>query len=64
MRRLLRRGSTVPALAGHLVTFTAPCPTCGRDAEWESLHTPQRIRDRINCPVCGKTAWTRTENYQ
>lgn len=39
--------------AGYSVTFTAPCPCCGQDAEWTTRQSADRplITVDCSCPV-------------
>jgi len=45
------------AYKADAATWTAACPTCGRDAEWWSGMTTSGLRYRLTCPSCGMSAW-------
>lgn len=46
---------TLTGFRHDLVTWTAPCPSCGRDAVWEAVRDDTRacITDHCTCATDG-----------
>ena len=49
----LARGRLRGAVTLDVVTFTASCPACGRDAEWTEEREDTRLRARVACTCPG-----------
>jgi hypothetical protein len=40
----------LPAITHERISFTAPCPACGTDAEWVEVREDTRVRCAVHCP--------------
>jgi hypothetical protein len=48
-RMVLARASGRPEPVLDSVTFTAPCPGCGRDCTWKQQRQDTRVRSTVDC---------------
>jgi hypothetical protein len=43
-------GLGIPGHSSERITFTAPCPVCGNDAEWLQVRQDTAVKGTVHCP--------------